>query len=521
MELVRENILLNKIVGEGRSQILLEGDIIVPDVRPDIDSVLRATARVAVSKANASMGRVSFAGKMNVDVLYLAKGNDETTVHNISAVAHIDDFLNIDGIQADNWVNLVGELANIDYRVVNDRKLNYRAVVDIKAMAFENGEVTAIQSVEGLSVAQQKSAFFSVNNVIAKQMDSFTIRDEIALPSNKPAVSELLQANVSIANKQVTIASGRVDVSGDLLVAPLYKGNDETSVVEFEEFVLPFNGSLDIAQADERAFVDASLMVADSLVEVSPNETGEMRIFALEAIIAADVKISENRDIEILEDAYCIEQNMDLQLQSLDYKRLVCRNQNQFQVKEVVAMDAPEALQVLQVNGTARIEDVKVVEDKVVVEGLLEADVLYIAQSDTDPLYNYTAHIPIRQVIEAKGAKMGMEAEISCNIDNISFNMVSGREVDLRITLGLDVAVQESATKDFVHDIEFSPFDLEALDSLPSMTILVAEKGDSLWSVAKKYNADLEELASINDIQTTDDLVIGQKLLVVKKVAQE
>jgi len=50
---------------------------------------------------------------------------------------------------------------------------------------------------------------------------------------------------------------------------------------------------------------------------------------------------------------------------------------------------------------------------------------------------------------------------------------------------------------------------------------MVAEKSDSLWSVAKKYNADLEELAAINDMETSAELAAGQKLLVVKKVSEE
>ena len=116
MELVKENIVLNKHIGQERSQMLLEGDIIVPDVKPDIASVLKSRARVAIPKTNASMGRVSYSGKMFVDVLYLAK-TGEVSVHSISAQNHIDDFLNMEGVSPHMMVNLVAELANIDYRI--------------------------------------------------------------------------------------------------------------------------------------------------------------------------------------------------------------------------------------------------------------------------------------------------------------------------------------------------------------------------------------------------------------------
>ncbi|MCL2753491.1 MAG: DUF3794 domain-containing protein [Defluviitaleaceae bacterium] len=522
MELVRENITINKHIGEGRSQLLLEGDIIVPDVKPDISSILRAEANISVSRASASVGRIAYNGKMNINVLYLASGAEESPVHSISASAIIDDFLNMEGVSPNNWVNLTCELANVDYRVVNDRKLNYRAVVDVKADAWENESFDAVQSIGGLPATQQKNSFFTISNITAKQMDSFTIQDEIVLPQNMPAVSELLQTNVRVTNQEINTAGGRIDISGDLVVSPLYKGDDGASVIEFSEFILPFNGSLEVANAHENCYVDVSLAVADHLVEIAANEEGENRIFTLEVSVAADIEISESREVEILEDAYCIEQNLDIVAQGLNYQRLICRNKNQFSTKEVVSLEnAPDILQVLQVNGIARIEETKVVDDKVVVEGIVEANMLYIAQSDTDPLYNYTAHVPIRQVVETKGAKAGMEASTSHAIENISFSMMSSNEVDLRFTLGIDVVVQETVSRDFVQEIEFSPFDLEALDALPSMTILVAEKGDSLWSVAKEYNADLEELAAINDLEPSSELCDGQKLLVVKKVANQ
>ncbi|MCL2350835.1 MAG: DUF3794 domain-containing protein, partial [Defluviitaleaceae bacterium] len=436
MELLRENIILNRHIGGEKSQVLLEGDIIVPDVKPDIASVLKAQARVFISKANASAGRISYSGKLTVDVLYLAK-TGEVSVHSISAQAHIDDFLNMEGVQPHMMINLEAQLANVDYRVVNDRKLNYRAVVDVQAAAWENQTFDAVKSIGDLPPTQQKNAVFSMNNMVAKQIEQFTIRDEVVLPPGKSAIVEMLQVGVNIANKDMTMHAGRVDVSGNLIVTPLYKGTDETAVIEFAEFELPFSGSLEVAAAHEGAFGDVVLSLADHVIAIEPNEEGENRILSMEVVIAADIKISQNKDIEILEDAYCIDQNLGLSMQNLDYARMVCRNKNQFNAKEIVALEgAPDMLQVLSVSGMAHMDEQKVVDDKVVVEGMVEANILYVANSDTDPLYNYTAHFPIRQVIETKGAKMGMDAIVSHSIDQISFNMLSNSEVELRFNLG-------------------------------------------------------------------------------------
>jgi hypothetical protein len=428
----------------------------------------------------------------------------------------------MEGVAPHMRINLTADLANIEYRIVNDRKLNYRAVVDVSAQAWENKAHSAVSRIAGLAVPQQKSLLFTMNNVVAVEADQFTIRDEIVLPPGRPAIGELLQVSLNIANKEVSVAQGRVDISGSLLVAPLYKGVEESSVIEFEEFELPFSGSLEVDSACDDSFVDVVLSLADYIVDIGPDAEGETRIISLEAIINADIKLSENQDMEILQDAYCIGQSLSIKTEAAEYLSLICRNKSQFNIKEVVSLDdAPEALQVLSISGFARLDEQKVVDDKVVVEGIVEASILYVAGCDETPIFNYTAHIPIRQVIETKGAKMGMDASIDHAIDSISFNTLSSTEVELRLTMSVGVLLQQSSQVNFIQEIEFMPLSKEALDALPSMVILVTERTDNLWAIAKKYNADLNELALINDLDPQGHLSIGQKLLVVKKVADD
>ena len=50
--------------------------------------------------------------------------------------------------------------------------------------------------------------------------------------------------------------------------------------------------------------------------------------------------------------------------------------------------------------------------------------------------------------------------------------------------------------------------------------IYIVKKGDSLWSISKKYNITVDELIELNDL-TTINLQIGDKLLVPKITKEE
>ena len=520
MELIRENIVLSGHIGSARSQVLLEGDIIVPDIRPDIASVLSVSARTNISKVVLNAGRILFSGRLNVDVIYLA-ASGEVQVHSLTAQVPVDDFLNVDGAMPAMWVDLDATLANVEHSIVNDRKLNFRVVVDVRASVWQNQNLEAVRRIEGIADSQQKTACFALHNTLTKQMEQFTIRNEVIIPPNRPAVQDILTVGINIISREVNLAAGRIDLSGDLIIRPLYKGDAGDSMVEIVEFELPFSGSLDIASAHEAGMADVVLSVADQLVEVMPDAEGTNRVMSIEVVINADVKISESKEIEILEDAYCLEQNLNMETKSVEYCGVICKNKNQFNMKEnVKPIGTAEVLQVLAVHGIAHVEECKVVEDKVVVEGMVEADILYLANCDEKPMHSYRAHLPFRQVIETKGARVGMVAKIRHSLDHIAFNMQGQNEVELRLSISFDTTVQEEKTLHFIHDIEFSPLDLALIDSLPSMVIMSAGQSDSLWSVAKRYNADLNELTQINELDPGAPLTQGQKLLIVKKVAQ-
>ena len=58
----------------------------------------------------------------------------------------------------------------------------------------------------------------------------------------------------------------------------------------------------------------------------------------------------------------------------------------------------------------------------------------------------------------------------------------------------------------------------EEMDAYPSMTVYQVKKGDSLWSLAKRYNTTVKDIQELNDIEVPESLREGQKVIILKKV---
>jgi hypothetical protein len=517
-QLVREKVYLDQNINRESTQILLEGDIIVPDVKPDMAQILSTDAKVLIEKTEVSADRVNFIGKMDLGVLYIAKGPDKS-VFSMNVTTQIDDFINLDGVTRDMWVNAKADLANIDYKMLNDRKINYRAVVNVSVGAEYMDVRDVVVNIEGVPENQLLKATLGLNKTVENKLDHFTVKDQITLPSSKPNIQDIIQCSTQISNKDIRVASGRVNISGELYVSTLFKGDGDENLVEFFENEIPFNGSVDVAGVSDDMFADVTLNVEDQYVQVRPDSDGEDRVLDVEASIGVILKVYNTQKIEVLEDAYSIGQQLAIAREKVRYPKMVCRNRNQTTVKEVLQVDnnCPDILQIFKVKGTALLDEIKIIEDKIVAEGAIQADVLYLAESDDTPLYSFGSVIPYRQVIETKGSTPDMSVNLDISIDHVAFNMLSKRETEVRFLLTFNTQVIEAKNVDVITNIEFNELDPSVQEAMPSMTIYVVQPDDSLWKIAKRYNTGIDELLSVNEIDGPARIFPGQKLLILKK----
>jgi len=518
-ELIKEKISLDRKIGKQTTQVLIEGDLIVPDMKPDMSVVLQTNSQAVIDRIELTSDRVSFIGKLDIQILYLARGS-QNPVHSMNVSMSIDDFINMDGVTKETQVDALCEIAHIDYRMVNDRKLNYRAIVDVLISASNPETHEIVVDINDVPANQLLKNSVTLTKNIESRTERFAVKDLLTVESGKPNIREILQTNMSISNKDCRISGGKVNISGELVLKILYRGDNESSVIDLAEHEIPFTHSIDIAGITDDMFSDAVLTPLDQYVQIQADSDGESRVISIEVTVSAGLKIASSQSIEVLEDAYCINKVLNLNKVPAKYSKLMCHNKTQSPAKEIVALDdaSPDILQIFAAHGKSFVHEIKVVEDKVIAEGSIEANVLYIAESDEMPLYSYKAELPFRQIIETKGATPDMEVSIAATIEHVSFNMLSGREMELRFLVSFNTSVYREKEMHIIADIDFDDMDKSIIDSMPSMTIYVVQKGDDLWKIAKRYNTSIDELLAVNDIEKPTGVVPGQKLLVLKKV---
>lgn len=518
MNLTIKDVTIDKKVARETSQILIEGDIIVPDTKPDIDIILETTSNSYIDSKEIANEKINFKGSLDVHMLYIAKSENKS-ICSMQTSVPINDFISIENIDKNMNVFTTCNITNVEHKIINDRKVNFRVIIDVCAEVYSKEKLDIVTDIEGLDESQMEKYNFNFNKIVCAKFDRFIIKDDIQVPNGYPNISEILQSDISINNKEVKVSNDKVTISGTLKTCILYKGSEGEGIVEYFENSIPFNGSIEAEGALENMDADICLDIQDKNVQIYEDSDGEPRLIGFEVYIGCNIKISFEDEFEMLQDAYSLDKSLEISKNDVSYPTLVCKNKNQVNIKDIIKFDnCPSILQIIKAGGNIIIDDIKVTEDMVIVEGAVDCKIIYITNNDEVPMYCYNIVLPYSQVIEARGATCDSIAEVNASLEHIGVNMLSDKEVEIRCILNFDTCVMNENEIGFITGIIFNDLDDEFLNNIGSITIYVVQKGDTLWKLAKRFNTTIEDIVELNDIENPDLIYPGEKLIILKKV---
>ncbi|MDR1150421.1 MAG: DUF3794 domain-containing protein [Clostridiales bacterium] len=514
-DLVKNKIYLDKSIANKKAQVLIEGDIIVSDTKPDIANILQTSANFVIDKNEILNGKISMAGKLNLNVLYTTKDNE--SVYNIDHCSKINDYINVDNLEKEMLLDLKPNINKIDYKILNDRKINFRAIIDLEVSVSKEEEleiITAIKEIPDTQLLKQK---INLNRFADSRFDRFIIKDEFNLDSNKPNILEILKIDTEIISKDIKVFDGKVNSTGEIILKIIYKPDISDSIIESAEHKIDFNGVFDVPKAKEFMQADLKLFVQEQNIDIKTNQDGEDRLLDCEIFVGANIKLLSNQELEILKDVYEINKKINLIQEDIEYQDIICKTKSQVNLKELIELNKslPEIFNIVKINAVPYLDDIHVIPDKLILDGFIELDILYLTQNNENKIYNYKTAISFKQTLETAGSLPDMIYSADLSIEKINFNNINNYEVEVRLLANLNAYIIDSLNLKIIKNVEITDFEKEDLEKFSSITLYTIQDDDKLWEIAKKYNTSIDRLKEINDI--TDDIIkSGQKLLIIK-----
>ena len=171
----------------------------------------------------------------------------------------------------------------------------------------------------------------------------------------------------------------------------------------------------------------------------------------------------------------------------------------------------PKVSQVLMCCGKVCITDKKLVEDKVVVEGIINVDVLYKTVDEEKYVYTVNEEIPFTSTVEIPGCKIDMQCIGKASLENIDAS-IEADTIAIKAVVEVYSRVNYVTHKEFL--VDMTSVEGELPEKKASLTIYVIQHGDTLWKIAKKYASTIDDLVKLNNIEDPDVVKVGHKLII-------
>ena len=135
VDVSKEKLILNKLICEKDETIVVQGDMIVPDSKPDILSTLNSSGMVSIYKKEVQNGRVRIDGNVNSYIMYLAD-SEEDKIRGLNTSLDFSENFVLSECTEGMRTELETCIKNIECKVLNGRKINIKVTLNTKVKVF-------------------------------------------------------------------------------------------------------------------------------------------------------------------------------------------------------------------------------------------------------------------------------------------------------------------------------------------------------------------------------------------------
>ena len=517
VELIKNPLKVCKIIGEEVSSTVVEEDINVPDISPDVYKILYPSARVIIKKSETAGDKVMIDGQVLMNILYAAD-LEGRPLSSINISADFNHIIEMPGAKTrmKEWIDTV--IQHVECKIINSRKISIRVIMDINCMVEDIFDLELPVDARGSSDIQVLKESFDAKEITGLMKDKYTIKEETEISSEKPPVDEVLKTDFKVSIKDHETMDGKLQINGILCFTILYKSTEAS--MENYEGEIPFSEYIEIPEAESNMDSTADLQLKDCYLDISENDEGERRHISINASMDIIGKTYKNVSPEMLSDLYSPTSELSVEKLGYEFNEFLGRGITNTVIKESLNIKpkSPEVEKVCCMDAKIIINEIKVMDDKVAVEGIVDVDCIYTSSFSGEPMTAVKEQYPFKAVLDMPHVKTEMYAKVLCKVDSISFSALSSTIIDFRIIISTMVDVYKTMTQKVIYKVEEKEGIVLDYNTLPAVTVYVVGKNDTLWKVAKKYNTTVDAIAKINKIENLDKINEGDKILIMKNM---
>lgn len=487
---------------EEKSEYRLETELYLPDYLPDIQKLLRWEIIPRVQSRDMLAGRINIEGEAEIRVFY--KGADEEKISCISVLKEFTHTVAVSEPDAVYDVSTKTTACINSARASGARKITVKAEVITCIVAAENKTLQIIEKASD-EIEVRYETVTAISSSYSEERE-VRITEELELPESAHPISTLLYTDTVIKTVDVSVLKGKAVIKGEVSIKPVYL-SDAGNGIQCAEFSFPVSQIIDIEGIGEEDVCDGSLEIASVYAEPDASADGKCKKIDCEVVINAIIHVYKIARYSLITDAFSPKN--EISTERIDIKHLTCYDfyrdsktvRGQIECENSVAS-------IIDVSGTPKIIRVYRAENCMNIEGVILSEIIY--KSEEGMISAKRGEIQF-QFSFPYNCDYDIRCDAQASVVALNYMITAGNTVDIRCETLIKAAVCAERESRVLSDISIVGTKEECLNC--PITLYFAEKGESVWDIAKRYGASVNEIRFENDIQ--NDIIAEETMLII------
>lgn len=456
-----------------------------------IAKVLCVNANACLDNIEVLNGEAYYSGEVVFDVVYT---DEQGNLLNLTETANLQGKIENDFLNSTMLPVYKVEVVNVSIQNVSENALKVNAIVEITLDCLVNDNIEPyISNSDNIRTKTELVNVFSVKN---NGQATFSISEDNEV---KCKVDKILVNCANVCVKDVKSGTGYFTIEGEVCVNLCYVcGEEDNKTVKCLNQTYPFKEEVEAGDLTKEELVELMINVKHQDVNYITTEIDDSKT-NINVNIPINVKyfILSNNERVITTDAYSTTHNINLVSESFSYInniQTICETKS-VDCELTLQEDQARISKILFVCGeNVSVTNNYIEEDKLYVEGIITANVIYLADDDNYDVCSVVVENPFKVCLNNE-VFATENIFVKTGVKGCSFRAKKGKEIELDFDINLVAEVYSNATESYLKEVVLTE-ELQA--SNYSLQIYFAPANADIWNISKQLKVNPDTILQQN-----------------------
>ena len=355
INLTQNSLILNKTFPEFHDTFFIEGDVIIPDIKPDVETIIYVDALPVIDNYVVNSGQITVSGNCEFNILYVCEKLPNEIIRISTSIPFKNSFA-VENLLPESFVELSITPTKISSLILNGRKISVSAELQTNIKISDKENVTFVNEIEETdSIMQQKSTTTlpTLKNITKA---TTVVKDTAMLETSEPTIKDILKYDNCIEKEETTISDGKILLKAELCIR-IYYTAENTNDIHIFETSLPFSNFIDVKDLKDTDTCELKNTVKNMSIKLLPDSDDLMRIVEFDSEIENSLKVFQNEEINLIEDTYSTESDLMPEREDITYEINTPTLSEDITLRGTISIPEDESIRILTPLGRIKTVD--------------------------------------------------------------------------------------------------------------------------------------------------------------------